>query len=59
MRPHDAAEVWQHQDGSWSVRCFCQATFTRGSKDDALAAHFGHFGVEKARAALRKEGDGS
>lgn len=55
MNPHDVFEIAQSADGSWTVLCACGSSFTREGRQDALDSHLGHFGVEKAREALRKE----
>lgn len=58
MNPHDVAEI-RELDRLWSVRCNCGSAWVRERRQDAIDAHAGHFGVMQARAALRKEGDGS
>lgn len=56
--PHDIIEVTALPHGGCAVACSCGRKFVAESPDRARARHAGHYGVEKAKAAL-EQGRGS
>lgn len=59
MNDHDIIEVTSLSHDGVQLTCGCGARFVGVTHEKASEAHERHFGLENARAALRKEGDGS